>query len=96
MARPCWAVRTLALWQDLQVMLGGSDTRHLARLADATVFVVRWRQTRCATTAMALRQLIDAGARVTGTLLTMVDPKHYRRNSPVGLYRRQLSLYLNS
>lgn len=77
-------------------VLGGSDTRHLARLADATVFVVRWRQTRCATTAIALRQLIDAGARVTGTLLTMVDPKHYRRNSPVGLYRRQLSLYLNS
>ncbi len=76
-------------------VLGGSDTRHLARLADATVFVVRWRQTRCATTAMALRQLLDAGAKVTGTLLTMVDPKHYRRNSPVGLYRRQLSLSLN-
>ena len=76
-------------------VLGGSDTRHLARLADATVFVIRWRQTRCATTAMALRQLIDAGAHVTGTLLTMVDPKHYRRNSPVGLYRRQLSLYFN-
>jgi capsular exopolysaccharide synthesis family protein len=77
-------------------VLEGSDTRHLARLADATVFVVRWRHTRCATTAAALRQLVIAGARIKGTLLTMVEPKHFRRGSPIGLYRRKLSLSIGS
>jgi len=76
-------------------VLGVSDTRHLSRLADATVFLVRWQDTRCAAAAIALRQLVDAGANVAGTLLTMVDPKHYQRYSPAGPYRRQLQLYLN-
>ena len=76
-------------------MIGVSDARHLSRLADTTVFLVRWQNTRCAAASVGLRQLMDAGANVAGTLLTMIEPKYYARNSPVGVYRRQLAVYLN-
>ncbi len=77
-------------------VLGVSDTRHLARLADVTVFVVRWHGTRCSAAGQGLRQLVDAGANVAGTLLTMVDDKVYQRDSAAGPHRRQLALYLNT
>ncbi|MGD0431979.1 MAG: Wzz/FepE/Etk N-terminal domain-containing protein [Acetobacteraceae bacterium] len=77
-------------------VLGTSDTRHLCRLADRTVMVIRWRDTRCAAAMLGLRQLADAGASFAGAILTMVDPKHYQKYAPVGTYRRRLALYLSS
>jgi polysaccharide biosynthesis transport protein len=77
-------------------VLGTSDTRHLCRLADRTVMVVRWRDTRCSAALLGLRQLADAGASFAGAILTMVDPKHYQKYAPVGTYRRRLALYLST
>ncbi len=77
-------------------LLGVSDTRHLCRLAERTVFVIRWQDTRRAAAVQGLRQLHDAGAHVAGALLTMIDPKHYKRYSPAGLYRRRPVLSLGS
>ena len=76
-------------------VLGVSDTRHLCRIVDKTLFVVRWQATRIAATEVGLRLLIDAGANVAGLLLTMVDPKYYEKSSPIGIYRRSLALYLS-
>lgn len=77
-------------------VLGVSDSRHLCRIADKTVFLVRWQDTRCSAAMLGLRQLVDAGANIAGTLLTMVDPKQYQKYTPVGLYRRRLALYLGT
>ena len=44
---------------------------------DATVFVVRWNETKLAVVKMAMEQLAAAGARFAGTFLTMVNLKHY-------------------
>jgi succinoglycan biosynthesis transport protein ExoP len=76
-------------------VLGTSDTRHLCRLADRTIFVIRWRDTPCSAALLGLRKLADAGANLAGAILTMVDPAHYRKYSPVYTYRKRLSLYLN-
>ena len=75
-------------------VLGVSDTRHLCRLADRTVFVIRWQDTRCSAATLGLRQLADAGANVAGALLTMMEPKQYQKYSLVGIYRRRLALYI--
>ena len=56
-----------------------SDARLLARLADKTVFVVRWANTRRETAVLALKQLIESGASVAGVLLTMVDVRNHAR-----------------
>lgn len=50
-----------------------SDARALARHVDAVLFVVRWASTRRQIARGALRQLLDAGARVAGVVLTQVD-----------------------
>jgi capsular exopolysaccharide synthesis family protein len=76
-------------------VLGVSDTRHLSRIVDRTVFVVRWQSTRCAAVELGLRLLLDANATIAGTLLTMIDPKFYEKSSPIGIYRRRLALYVN-
>jgi polysaccharide biosynthesis transport protein len=80
---------------DAGPVLGTSDTRHLCRLADRTVFAVKWQDTLCSGAALGLRQLADAGATIAGTVLTMVDPKSYRKFSPVHEYRRRPAIYLN-
>jgi Mrp family chromosome partitioning ATPase len=80
---------------DAGPVLGTSDTRHLCRLADRTVFAVKWQDTLCSGAALGLRQLADAGATIAGTVLTMVDQKSYRKFSPVHEYRRRPAIYLN-
>jgi succinoglycan biosynthesis transport protein ExoP len=94
-------LRALAASFDLVLLDGGpvlgtSDTRHLCRLADRTIMVVRWQATRCSAALLGIRQLADAGANFAGAVLTMVDPKQYQRYSPVRSYRRRLSLYLGT
>lgn len=54
-----------------------SDTRVLARLADKTVFLVRWADTPREIAIAALQQIVDAGADVIGVMLSMVDVKKH-------------------
>ena len=79
---------------DCAPVLAVSDTRHLCRLADQTVFIVRWQETRCQAAAAALRQVVSAGGRVGGLLLSMVDLDQYSRYSTLGVTQRRIGLYL--
>jgi capsular exopolysaccharide synthesis family protein len=54
-----------------------SDVRILARVVDATLFVVRWSETAQGDVRSALAQLADAGARVAGVVLNAVDIRRY-------------------
>ena len=58
---------------DTSPVLMVSDARVLARLADKTVFLIRWAHTRRETATQALRQLRESGADLAGTVLSMVD-----------------------
>ena len=51
----------------------GPDACELSKLADATVFAVRWSHTPINAVKYALRILERNGVRVMGTILTMVD-----------------------
>jgi capsular exopolysaccharide synthesis family protein len=62
---------------DSAPVLAVSDTRMLARLADKTVFLVRWADTRREVAINALRQLRDTGASIAGVALTMVDVRRH-------------------
>ena len=79
---------------DCAPVLAASDSRHLCRLADQTVFIVRWQETRCQAAAAALRQVVSAGGRVGGLLLSMVDLDQYGRYSTLGITQRRIGLYL--
>ncbi len=92
-------LETLAAQYDLVVLdcapvLAVSDSRHLCRLADQTVFVVRWQDTRREAAAAALRQMVSAGGRIGGLLLSMVDLDQYGRYSTLGVTQRRVGLYL--
>ena len=54
-------------------VLAVSDPRILTRLADKTVYVVRWVETRRATVILGLKQILEAGGSVAGVVLTMVN-----------------------
>ncbi|MBB6253705.1 GumC family protein [Nitrospirillum iridis] len=59
--------------------LAMADVQVLSRMADKTVFCVRWDQTPRETVLSALRVLRDAKAKMAGLLLTRVDiSKHSR------------------
>ena len=64
---------------DTPPLLAVSDTLVLARQVEKTAFVVRWQKTRRETVVAALRQLIDAGADMAGTVMTQVDLKKQAR-----------------
>lgn len=64
---------------DSAPVLAVSDTRMLARLADKTVFLVRWADTRREVATNGLRQLREAGASVAGVVLTLVDVRKHAR-----------------
>ena len=93
-------VATLAERFDLVLLdsapvLAVSDTRNLCRLADKTVFVVRWQSTRRFAAKPALRQVVEAGGDLAGVLLSMVDLNGYARHSATGFHQRQISYYFN-
>ena len=54
-----------------------SDARILCRLADKTVFVVRWRKTRRDLALASLKQLLDEGCEVAGVVLSRVNKRKY-------------------
>ena len=58
-----------------------SETPVLSRLADSTIFVVRWEHTRRKVALDALGQLIDAGADVAGIVLSRVNTHKYSKYS---------------
>ena len=64
---------------DSPPILAVSDPLFIARLADSTIFVVRWARTRRAAASLALKQILAAQANVAGVLLTMVDVKSHAR-----------------
>ncbi len=79
---------------DSAPVLAVSDTRNLCRLADKTVFVVRWQDTRRFAAAPALRQLINAGGNMAGILLSMVDMPRYAKFTDAAFYQRRINVYL--
>jgi succinoglycan biosynthesis transport protein ExoP len=75
-------LKTLSRSYDLVIIdsapvMAVSDTRVLARLADKTIFLVRWADTPREVATAALQQIIDAGADVIGVQLSMVDVKKH-------------------
>jgi capsular exopolysaccharide synthesis family protein len=58
-----------------------TDSRVLSRLADKTIFVVRWDHTPRKVIKTAVRQISDAGSNVAGIVLQRVNLKQYGRYS---------------
>jgi Mrp family chromosome partitioning ATPase len=59
--------------------LAVSDPRVLSRLAEKTVYVVRWAETRRETALMGLKQIMDVGSDVAGVALSMVNVRKHSR-----------------
>jgi succinoglycan biosynthesis transport protein ExoP len=80
---------------DSAPVLALPDTRVLARLADKTIFVVKWASTSYRVASTALNQLHDAGAYVAGAVLTAVDVKAHAKDgfSDSVLYAGRLKEY---
>ena len=80
---------------DSAPVMAVSDTLFVARLADKTIFVVRWAKTRREAASWALKQLIAAGADLSGVLLTMVDVKSHSQYgyADSGAYQGALKKY---
>ncbi len=64
---------------DSPPLLAVTDARLLALHTDATLFVVRWEQTKVDAAIAALKVLRDAGARIAGAVLTQVHLKKHSR-----------------
>ena len=67
------------IFRDSAPILAVADTRMFARLAGKAVYLVRWGKTRRGAAAAGLRQLAQAGADISGVLLTLVDLKKHKR-----------------
>jgi polysaccharide biosynthesis transport protein len=62
---------------DSPPVLAVSDARVLARLVDRTVFLARWAGTRRERVIAGWRQLVEAGGKVAGVALTLVDVRRH-------------------
>lgn len=80
---------------DAPPVLAFVDARVLATVADATVLVVKWRDTPRAMVAGALKMLRGFGTRVAGTVLTQADLRALTASegSHAYLYRNYGSYY---
>lgn len=77
-------IRSMSQHYDLVLLdsppvLAASDALVLSRIADATVFVVRWEHTPRRVVLGAFKQLQSAGAMVAGVVLTRVNVKKHAR-----------------
>ncbi|CAH2598692.1 Polysaccharide biosynthesis tyrosine autokinase [Rhodovastum atsumiense] len=70
---------------DAPPVLAAADAQLLARIVDATLFVVRWERTPRAAARDALRLLRGADIRLLGTVLTQVHLSRFTRLSTGGL-----------
>ena len=80
---------------DSAPLLAVSESRMLVRIADKTVFLVRWADTRRDTAVRGLQHVADAGRNVVGVMLTMVDLQKYSkyRYGEFGHYYRRIEGY---
>ncbi|MFC0406626.1 GumC family protein [Roseomonas elaeocarpi] len=78
---------------DSAPMLAVSDTRNLCRLADRTVLLVRWMDTRRMAVQPALRQIAEAGGIIAGVLLSQIDLQRYMQFAGTTRLQRRLSFY---
>ncbi|PCJ59157.1 MAG: hypothetical protein COA65_06910 [Rhodospirillaceae bacterium] len=56
-----------------------SDARVMANVADKTIFVIRWVNTRREVASMGIRQLTSGGAKLAGAVLSMVNVRKHAR-----------------
>jgi capsular exopolysaccharide synthesis family protein len=83
---------------DSPPLLGMSDSRFAARLADAVVFVVRWSKTSEEVALKGLKLLQDSHVPIAGAVLTRVDIRRHRRFGPhdvLHYYGRYKDYYVN-
>ena len=66
---------------DSPPVLAVSDSRILSREADATVFVVRWADTRREAVIQGLKLILSAGGNLAGVVLAQV---HAKKHAPYG------------
>ena len=80
---------------DSPPVMVGADVRLLAQSADATIMVIRWGKTQRQTVKHALRILENSGARLAGTVLSMVDVRKYAKYTygDSGAYSGELARY---
>jgi exopolysaccharide transport family protein len=81
---------------DAAPVLAVAETRTLARKADATVLLVRWRRTPRQAAEAALKLLQDDGAMVAGAVLSQIDLREQARSGygdPGRHYRAYRSYY---
>ncbi len=64
---------------DSPPVLAVADARILSRLADKTIFIVRWAETRREVAMMGLKQIAEAGADFAGFVLSRVNVKKHAR-----------------
>ncbi|CAO3423731.1 GumC family protein [Azospirillum doebereinerae] len=62
---------------DSPPVLAVSEGKLLAALADQTVFIVRWGQTKRGTAMAGLKELVEAGGEVVGVLFSQVDTRRH-------------------
>lgn len=63
---------------DSPPVLAVHDAELLARIADGTLFVVRWEKTPREAASAALELLRDRGAKLIGSVLVRTNPDHYQ------------------
>lgn len=83
---------------DTAPVLGVAETRELARHADATLMIGRWRSTSSKAVRSALDILDQANANVAGVALTMVDVRRYASTGlgdAYGYHRKFTGYYVN-
>jgi capsular exopolysaccharide synthesis family protein len=64
---------------DSPPLVAVADSRLLAPQVDAAILVVRWAVTPRQVVALAAKQLAEAGANITGAVLSLVDSKKHAR-----------------
>ena len=60
---------------DTPPLLAVPDARMLSRKVDATVFAIRWGETKREMATLAMRQIADSNGYIAGVVLSMVDTK---------------------
>ena len=62
---------------DTPPLLAVSDALVMVREVDRTIFLIRWEKTRRETALAGLKQAMEAGAYIAGTVLTQVDVRRH-------------------
>ena len=86
------------LFSNSAPVLAVSDTRMLVRAVERTVFLVRWEDTRRDVAMRGLQQIQEAGGKVAGIMLTMVDFAKYSkyRYGTFGHYYHRIEEYYSA